>query len=223
MTTQLLKRYLILIAGLFLMGLGTALVTKVNIGTSPIASVPYVLSLIFPVSMGVMTILICCLFVVIQVLLLGKHFPKIQYLQLLVGVLFGIFLDLGAWIIDSVHIEQYFIKILGLLAGCLILAVGIYLQIVANTILNPGEGIVKVIAEKLGGDFGNIKIMFDWTLVSIGVAISLIAFHSIEGVREGTIISAFLVGYFIKLLRRIVFRVRSRKEPQTATATTHSS
>lgn len=32
MTRQLMKRYIILIVGLFLMGLGTALVTKANIG-----------------------------------------------------------------------------------------------------------------------------------------------------------------------------------------------
>ncbi|MBT2762974.1 YitT family protein [Paenibacillus sp. ISL-20] len=211
MTRQLMKRYIILIVGLFLMGLGTALVTKANIGTSPIASVPYVLSLKFPLSMGLMTILLCLLFVVIQVLLLGKQFPKMQYLQVFVGVLFGLFLDMGAYIVSSLNFTVYFMKILALLTGCMILAIGIYLQIIANTILNPGEGIVKVISEKLGAEFGNIKIMFDWTLVSIGIVISLFAFGSVEGVREGTVISAFLVGYFIKLLRRIMFRLRSKR------------
>ncbi|PJN56766.1 hypothetical protein PAEVO_34920 [Paenibacillus sp. GM2FR] len=211
MTRQLMKRYIILIAGLFLMGLGTALVTKANIGTSPIASVPYVLSLKFPLSMGLMTILLCLLFVVIQVLLLGKQFPRMQYLQVFVGVLFGLFLDMGAYIVSSLNFTMYFMKILALLTGCMILAIGIYLQIIANSILNPGEGIVKVISEKLGAEFGNIKIIFDWTLVSIGIVISLFAFGSIEGVREGTVISAFLVGYCIKLLRRIMFRWRSKR------------
>lgn len=70
---------------------------------------------------------------------------------------------------------------------------------------------MKVISEKLGAEFGNIKILFDWTLVSIGIVISLFAFGSIEGVREGTVISAFLVGYFIKLLRRIAFRLSSKR------------
>ncbi|GAA0850940.1 YczE/YyaS/YitT family protein [Paenibacillus glucanolyticus] len=211
MAKQLVQRYMILIAGLLLMGVGTALVTKANIGTSPIASVPYVLSLKFPISMGVMTIGICVLFVVLQALLLGKQFPKIQYLQVFVGVLFGLFLDLGAYMVSSINFTMYFMNMLALLTGCIILAVGIYLQIIANAILNPGEGIVKVISEKLGAEFGNIKIIFDWTLVSIGIVISLFAFGSIEGVREGTVISAFLVGYFIKLLRRIAFRLSSKR------------
>lgn len=136
MAKQLVQRYMILIAGLLLMGVGTALVTKANIGTSPIASVPYVLSLKFPISMGVMTIGICVLFVVLQALLLGKQFPKIQYLQVLVGVLFGLFLDLGAYMVSSINFTMYFMNMLALLTGCIILAVGIYLQIIANAILN---------------------------------------------------------------------------------------
>ena len=44
---DLLKRYLIFLAGLFVNSLGVALITKANLGTSPISSIPYVLSLNF--------------------------------------------------------------------------------------------------------------------------------------------------------------------------------
>ena len=39
------KRYLIFLVGLFISSLGVSLVTKANLGTSPISSIPYVLSL----------------------------------------------------------------------------------------------------------------------------------------------------------------------------------
>ena len=49
---DLLKRYLIFLAGLFVNSLGVALITKANLGTSPISSIPYVLSLNFALSLG---------------------------------------------------------------------------------------------------------------------------------------------------------------------------
>ena len=42
-----LKRYLIFLVGLFVNSLGVSLITKANLGTSPITSIPYVLSLNF--------------------------------------------------------------------------------------------------------------------------------------------------------------------------------
>lgn len=49
---QRIRQYLMFLAGLFYMGLGIGLVTKSNLGTSPISSVPYVLSMTLPISMG---------------------------------------------------------------------------------------------------------------------------------------------------------------------------
>ena len=40
-----LKRYLLFLVGLFINALGVSLITKASLGTSPISSIPYVLSL----------------------------------------------------------------------------------------------------------------------------------------------------------------------------------
>lgn len=40
-----LKRYILFLTGLFINSLGVSLVTKANLGTSPISSIPYVLNL----------------------------------------------------------------------------------------------------------------------------------------------------------------------------------
>ena len=37
-----LKRYIIFLIGLFINSLGVSLITKANLGTSPISSIPYV-------------------------------------------------------------------------------------------------------------------------------------------------------------------------------------
>lgn len=53
-----IKRYFIFLVGLFVNSLGVSLITKGNLGTSPISSIPYVLSLNFPFSLGNFTIVI---------------------------------------------------------------------------------------------------------------------------------------------------------------------
>ena len=48
----IVKRYIIFLIGLFVNSLGVALITKANLGTSPISSIPYVLSLNYPFTLG---------------------------------------------------------------------------------------------------------------------------------------------------------------------------
>ena len=60
------KRYLIFLVGLFVNSLGVSLITKGNLGTSPISSIPYVLSLNFPFSLGNFTIVFSLLLIFLQ-------------------------------------------------------------------------------------------------------------------------------------------------------------
>ena len=71
-----------------------ALITKGALGTSPISSVPYVLSLQFPsFSFGMTTFLINSLFILVQIILLKKNFKPLQFLQFGVNILFSSFID----------------------------------------------------------------------------------------------------------------------------------
>ena len=51
-----LKRYVIFLIGLFVNSLGVSLITKASLGTSPISSIPHVLSLSLPFTLGNFTI-----------------------------------------------------------------------------------------------------------------------------------------------------------------------
>jgi uncharacterized protein len=193
------------------MALGVALITKSNLGTSPISSIPYVLSLIFPLTFGEFTTLVNALFVLIQFAILKKKFPPQQFLQVFVGFFFGSFIDLGMFLFTSLNPAFYAMKIVVLLIGCFILALGIYLEVDANVIINPGEGLVKAINLQLGKKFSTVKIAFDCTLVITAVIFSLIAFSTVKGIREGTIISAILVGSMVKIIHFIFEHLHIKK------------
>jgi uncharacterized membrane protein YczE len=193
----LAKRCLVLFLGLFLMGLGISLVTRSTLGTSPISSVPYVLSLVFPLTFGEFTFIITLLFFIAEISIIGKDFPKPQYFQILIALLLGASVDVGMFLSAGVHPGVYPEQIAVVLLGSAVLALGIFLQITANVILNPGEGLVRAIAEKTHRRFGIVKVIFDTTLVTGAAVISFVAFGTVEGLREGTVISAILVGYII--------------------------
>lgn len=200
---NVIKRYELFLLSLFVMGLGISLVTKSNLGTSSISSIPYVFSIIYPLSFGAFTFITNVIFVFLQVLILRGSFPKNQYLQLIVGPFLGLFIDLGMFFFTWISPVSYFAKLFILLIGSLVLAFGIFLQLTAGVITNPGEGIVKAIAIKTGKEFGNIKVVFDFTLVLIAGLFSFIAKSKIMGIREGTLITAIIVGPLIKIFKKL--------------------
>lgn len=189
-----IRRYALFIMGLFVSASGISLITKAGLGTSPISSVPYVLSFIYPLTFGQFTFVINMIMVAGQILILKKEFRKIQFLQIPVTLLFGIFIDATMGLLVSVHPSYYALKIMLLLAGSIVLGAGIAVQIRANALILPGEGLVKAIASVTGKKFGVVKTLFDSSLVCVAIALSLYHLSGITGLREGTVISALTVG-----------------------------
>jgi uncharacterized membrane protein YczE len=163
--------------------------------------------MILPFTFGELTFLLSLLFVLVQVILLRSAFPRLQYLQVLVGAFFGSFVDLGMFLFSRVDPHTYIQKITVITMGSVLLAAGVYLQVIANVIINPGEGLVRTIARKIGLSFGSIKVFFDATLTISAVVLSLASFGSIRGIREGTILSALLVGSIVNVLSFAISRI----------------
>ena len=80
-----LKRYFVFLIGLFINSLGVSLITKADLGTSPISSIPYVLSLNFPFTLGQFTIVFSLLLIVIQLIILRRNFKAEHLLQILLS------------------------------------------------------------------------------------------------------------------------------------------
>ena len=87
-----------------------------------------------------------------------------------------------------------------LLAGCLILSIGILLEVAADIAYTPGDGFVKTFAAQYKKNFGFSKICFDWVQVILALILSVSVLGFVYGIREGTVIAAFIVGYILKLI-----------------------
>ena len=78
--------------------------------------------------------------------------------------------------------------------GCIILGLGVSLEVIANVVMLSGEAFVHAISQKKKKEFGWEKIGFDCTLMTLACITSLLLSGGVTGVREGTIIAALLVG-----------------------------
>ena len=201
-----LKRYLIFLVGLFVNSLGVSLITKANLGTSPISSIPYVLSLNFPFTLGNFTIFFSIFLIVLQLIILRKNFKLEHILQIPVSIIFGYFIDLTMILFFWVNPEAYIMKIVYLLIGCLILGVGVYMEVLADVVMLPGESFVRAIVLTWKTNFGTTKICFDVSMSVIAAVLSFVFAGRLDGVREGTVIAALLVGFIARLIgKKLVF------------------
>lgn len=196
-----LKRYVVFLVGLFVNSLGVSVITKASLGTSPISSIPYVLSLNHPLSLGEFTVIFSFLLIALQLLILRRNFRAEHALQIPISFLFGVFIDLTMAMLESLTPSNYAMQAL-LLVGCAILGVGVYMEVVADVAMLPGESFVRAVSTTWSTEFGITKICFDISMTVIAGAISFYEVQQINGVREGTVIAALLVGYIARVLGR---------------------
>ena len=202
---ELIRRYVFFIVGLFLNSLGIALITKGDLGTSPISSIPYVLNLWHPaMSLGMYSFFFSLLLIVLQLAILGRRFPKQYWLQIPVSFLLSVFIDLSMEIVSFVDPHFYPLQIVSLLIGCLVLGFGVFMEVAANVVMLPGECTVKAITMRWHTDFGKTKICVDVTMVVVAAVLGFVLCGTLTGIREGSVISALLVGLIARTVGKLI-------------------
>ena len=203
----ILKRYLLLLVGLSIMAFGVAFSIKASLGTSPISSVPYVISLFTPLTVGTATITMHCVFILLQILILRKNYHLIQLMQLPVAFFFGYLTDFGVWAVQGITCNTYWQQWIVCLIGILLVAVGVSFEVKAGVVVLAGEGVVLAICKVFPKiKFGYMKVGFDVTLVVIACVLSIVFTGRLQGVREGTVAAALLVGLIAKQLGKLLAR-----------------
>ena len=199
----IIKNYIILIIGLFIMSLGVALSVISDLGTTPIACIPNVLKYTIPLSLGMITIVFNLILILIQFIILKSDFEKKQWMQIFVTFVFGYFINFCLYILSPIKPANYFWKWIVCFISCFIIAFGVYIEVLSNAIILPGEGVSLAINKVTKIEFGKIKTAFDTSNVLIGGIFSLILYRKFLGIGLGTIFSGIIVGYIIRFYRKL--------------------
>lgn len=136
----------------------------------------------------------------LQLVILGRNFKAEHLLQIPVSLVFGYFIDLCMLLLFFVQPAAYILKILYLLVGCVVLGIGVYMEVLANVIMLPGESFVRAVVFRWKTEFGVTKVAFDVSMAVIAGVLGIVLTGHLNGVREGTVIAALLVGFIARLI-----------------------
>ena len=193
------------VAGIVFMSLGVALSVRSNLGTTPISTFPVAVNAWNPrVSVGMATFLMNTLFVIAQFALLRSRFPARRWLQIPAVLFFGWTIDLCLAVLGFVSPETWTMRLAVNLLAIPILAFGVWLCLISDVLLMPGDGLAAAIGEVLHIDFAWTKIGTDTGIVIAAVVFSLATIGHVSGVREGTLLAMLLVGACVRLYGKML-------------------
>ncbi len=204
------RRLLIYLLGLFLMALGVVFSARSGLGVSPVGSLANVLYQIglsrnAPgwVNLGNCTIAVYCLYILAEAVILRRDFKLGMLLQLAASFLFGWLVNLATALLGSLpEPGSYLHRMAYLLCSVPLVAAGVMMYLSPNILPTPGDGMSLAISKCSGKSLPASKTIFDCTMVAISALTSLLAFRTLVGVREGTVICALTVGFVMRQLQK---------------------
>lgn len=207
-----LNAWLVLLAGLFIIAFGVASIIRADVGVLPTTCLPYVLSNVFGITVGEAIIIFYVILLTGQLVVLRKKCNIVQLLQIPIGLSFGYITDFALFVLQDISFSGSLTRWILFLAGVLISAIGVSLEVIAGVGTLPTEGFVIAVSKVYPIRFGTMKIIFDLCLVLISLIVSLISLHHVIGIREGTLLSAILLGLFSRYIMNIYQKCCDKKD-----------
>lgn len=214
---QLIFRYGLFLVGLWIASLGVAFSTTAGLGTSPVSSLPYSVSLVWPIiSFGDWLNVLSVIQILIQVILLRKKCKPVEIvIQTIFAFAYGYMTNFSCSLLAGLPVAGYGASFFYMMVGCLVLAFGIWLQYKGGVAMLPGEAMNRAISQVTRFKYENIKIFFDIFYIAASAVICFVFLGKLQGVREGSIIAAVLIGNIIKGMNFIFNKITGSQKKRT--------
>ncbi len=154
--------------------------------------------------------------IAVQIAILRRKCKPVEIIiQTVLAFVYGYLTDFSCKLISGLQADSYIMQFAFMILSCFVLGFGIWIQFKGGVAMLPGEAMNRAISEVTGIKYENIKIFFDVLYIIAAAVICLVFVGKLEGVREGSIIAAILIGNIIKLYNYLFSRFRV-KTPKTA-------
>lgn len=107
--SDLVLRYLLFLAGLFIASMGVAFSTKAGLGTSPVASLPYSVSLVSKIfTFGGWLNLLSVIQIAVQIILLRKKCNTLEIIiQTVLAFVYGYLTNFSCYMLRNIVVNTY--------------------------------------------------------------------------------------------------------------------
>ena len=203
---QFVLRITIYLFSLALLAMGVAIAINSDLGVSPVNCLPYALAQILEVPLSTSIIIVYTIFVLLQIAILKKDFKPYLLLQLVFAVIFGYFVDFFKLILGDLRLPGYVGQLTMVIISAVCIGVAIAMYLSVRLLPLPMEGLVSAITIALKGKvkFSVVKTVCDSASVIIAASLSWIFLGKLVGVREGTVITALIIGPIAGLAQKYI-------------------
>lgn len=199
------KKILHTILAIIIIYADVAFAIKAGIGVMPVDAAINTLAAVLNVKVGTLSILFHGSFFLGQILIEGKNFRKIEFLQILYILLGGTVLNFFLYtVLKDVTFTLYPIRLVVAVIAFFLSAFGVTLILETHLMRTPMDGCVQLIAERLGKPMGKFRQKIDIGLVLLSVVLTLI-FGTEWTLREGTVIAALMFGPSMDFWKKKLF------------------
>lgn len=206
-----IKGSIIYCIGLFIVSMGVAFSIISDLGVSPISSIPYVVSVLSAIDIGVCTTIFMSALIVVQLIILRRDFKPIYIFQLVSSVIFGYFVSFSTNLTSGIDLGgNYWLSLLFCGISVVLIGFGLCLYLAPKFIVLPGEGVMQAMTKKFNLPMFVCKTIFDCCVVLIAIVSAVVFSGALFGVREGTIIAALCVGVVLKFFQNLLLAPISR-------------
>lgn len=184
-----------------LIGLSTsvAVATKADLGVDSYTAVQLMISNIFQLKMGDVSLAANLTFLFGQVLLLRSHFVKRQYFQIVVAIVAGFVINIVLYqVLGNVDIQpHYWLRLVLCIGANVTLGIFIAFILAMNFVRLPLEGFCLTVSELFPRiRFGVLRQVLDIAFIVLAASVSYLVFGldwEKMPVREGTLISTVIL------------------------------
>ncbi len=213
----LVKRWIIYLIGVFIVAIATNLSIVAARGIAPGTALAMALThLAEPViKIGSLTIFdakstwmfVCAIASVIaQLIILGKEFKPVRLLQLLVALIFSLFITKAGPLVEWCATDKMWLQYVELIISLIITALGFTIVVSARLITMPPENLALAIIQRFKkGTVGGWRVFYDVLCAVLAVIISWILIKKpLQYVNIGTVLAAFIPGLLVDVFMRII-------------------
>ena len=194
------RRIVIYCIGIIILSCGITMNTKTNLGVSPVISVPYNITRVLGLPLGVPLFLYYAFLIFLQYVLLPKEFSLTKFLQIICAFLTSACVQIFDIILPSP--DAWILRIPMLAAAILLTGLGMCITVGMNIVPNPADGLADAIGRKIGRDMGLGKNILDAVSIVIAVIIGLVFRRSLLGIGIGTVVAVIFTGRTVALFRK---------------------
>lgn len=201
------KALLVLLAGLIIAHLGVTLFLLSELGTDTFTVFIQGLSRVFGLTVGTVHVIVLCILMIVMLLTTKGYVKPGTVVCAFCG---GPIIDFFTWIFGTYinGSSSMLIRIISVLAGCVILSAGMSVVINSNAGTGPNDLVAVILSDKIE------KIEFRWIRVGCDLFFVVLGFLLGGTVGAGTVLAVVLTGplvqFWLPKSRKVINQIYDR-------------